>query len=102
MKMLVYGFRMGNFTYITDANRIDEVEKEKIKGSKVLVLNALRKQKHLSHFTLDEAVEMANELQAEQTYFTHISHQLGLHNTTNAQLPPQTQLAHDGLKLTVA
>ena len=99
MKMFVYGFRMGDFTYITDANRIDEAEKEKIKGSKVLVLNALRKEKHLSHFTLDEAVEMANELRVAQTYFTHISHQLGLHNTINAHLSPHIQLAYDGLKL---
>ncbi len=101
MKMLVYGFRMGDFTYITDANRIDDAEKEKIKGSKVLVLNALRKEKHLSHFTLDEAVQLANELQVERVYLTHISHQLGLHNTINSQLPPHIQLAYDGLKLTV-
>lgn len=101
MKMLVYGFRMGDFTYITDANKIDEAEKKKIKGSKTLVLNALRKQKHLSHFTLDEAVEIGNELQIEQVYLTHISHQLGLHNTINAQLPPHIQLAYDGLKFTI-
>lgn len=101
MKMMVLGFRMGNFTYITDANKIDEAEKDKIKGSKILVLNALRKEKHLSHFTLDEAVEIANELGAQQTYFTHISHQLGLHNTINAELPSHIQLAYDGLKFSI-
>ncbi len=100
MFMPVLGFRIGNFTYITDANRIDEAEKDKIKGSEILVLNALRKEKHLSHFTLDEAVAMAEELGANQTYFTHISHQLGLHNTINAQLPPHIQLAYDGLQFT--
>ena len=101
MKMLVLGFRMGNFTYITDANKIDEAEKEKIKGSEIIVLNALRKEKHLSHFTLDEAVEIAEELGAQQTYFTHISHQLGLHNTINAELPSHIQLAYDGLTFSI-
>lgn len=98
-KMPVLGFRFGDFTYITDANKIEEREKEKIKGSKILVLNALRKQAHLSHFTLQEAVDLATELEVSQVYFTHISHQLGKHASINAELPVHMQLAYDGLKL---
>jgi phosphoribosyl 1,2-cyclic phosphate phosphodiesterase len=101
LKMPVHGFRFNDFTYITDANRIDDEQKEKIKGTKILVLNALRKEKHISHFTLDEAVELALEVKAEQVYFTHISHQLGRHNTINAQLPPHIQLAYDGLTINI-
>lgn len=96
-KMPVLGFRMGNFTYITDANRIEAEEKEKIIGSEILVLNALRKEKHISHFTIGEAVELARELAIPTVYFTHISHQLGKDADINNELPPQFQLAHDGL-----
>jgi phosphoribosyl 1,2-cyclic phosphate phosphodiesterase len=98
-KMPVLGFRFGDFTYITDANRIDDAEKEKIKGSKVLVLNALRKETHLSHFTLYDAVNMALELKVPEVYFTHISHQLGKHEDINSELPPHIRLAYDGLKI---
>jgi len=101
LKMPVYGFRMNNFTYITDANRIDAIEKEKIKGSEILVLNALRKEPHISHFTLDEAVELALELEVPQVYFTHISHQLGKHGNINQVLPSHLRLAYDGLVLHV-
>ena len=99
LKMPVLGFRFGKFTYITDANRIEEGEKEKIRGSEVLVLNALRKQRHISHFNLDEAIGMVEELQVPQAYFTHISHQLGLHGEVEASLPEGMHLAHDGLIL---
>jgi phosphoribosyl 1,2-cyclic phosphate phosphodiesterase len=98
-KMPVFGFRFGNFTYITDANRIEEDQKALIKGSKVLVLNALRKENHISHFTLQQAVDLAIELAIPEVYFTHISHQLGLHETINQELPPHIQLAYDGLEL---
>lgn len=98
-KMPVFGFRFGDFTYITDANRIEASEKEKIRGSKILVLNALRKENHLSHFTLDEAVALAQELAVPQVYFTHISHQLGLHQQINKELPSHIQLAYDGLQV---
>ncbi|MCW3073315.1 MAG: beta-lactamase [Flaviaesturariibacter sp.] len=101
LKMPVFGFRFGAFTYITDANHIEEEEKQKIWGSKVLVLNALRKEKHISHFTLDEAIELASELQIPQAYFTHISHQLGKHETISGELPEGIHLAHDGLVLNV-
>ena len=99
LKMPVLGFRFGRFTYITDANRIDAVEKEKVKGSDVLVLNALRKEKHVSHFTLDESVSLAKELQIPQTYLTHISHQLGRHNDVNAELPEGIALGFDNLQM---
>ncbi len=96
-KMPVLGFRFGDFTYITDANQIQEEEKKKIYGSKVLVLNALQNEKHISHFTLEEAIIVAKELKAEKTYFTHISHRLGLHDEVNANLPAGIELAYDGL-----
>ncbi len=94
-KMPVLGFRFGNFTYITDANRIEDQELSKITGSKVLVLNALRKEKHLSHFTLQEAIDIAVQTRVPQTYFTHISHQLGKHLEINQALPEGIQLAYD-------
>lgn len=96
-KLPVLGFRFGAFTYITDANFIANEEKEKIRGSEVLVLNALRKKEHVSHFTLDQAIEMAQELGAEKTYLTHISHQLGSHEMVNRDLPDGVELAYDGL-----
>jgi phosphoribosyl 1,2-cyclic phosphate phosphodiesterase len=101
LKMPVLGFRIGNFTYITDANRIEADEKEKIRGSSVLVLNALRKEKHISHFNLQEAIDLVRELGVPRAYFTHISHQLGLHETINRELPEGIELAYDGLTITV-
>lgn len=100
-KMPVFGYRFNDFTYITDANRIEEAEKEKIKGSKVLVLNALRKEPHISHFTLAEATELALELEVPEVYFTHISHQLGKHEDINRELPSHIRLAYDGLKISL-
>ena len=100
-KMPVLGFRFGDFTYITDANKIEPAEKEKIRGSKVLVLNALRKETHVSHFTLAEAIELAIELAVPEVYFTHLSHQLGTHQDINRELPPHIRLAYDGLKISL-
>jgi phosphoribosyl 1,2-cyclic phosphate phosphodiesterase len=99
LKMPVLGFRFGNFTYITDANKIEEEEKEKIKGSDVLVLNALRKESHISHFTLGEAVALVQELNIPNAYFTHMSHQLGRHEIINEALPDGIKLAYDGIQL---
>jgi phosphoribosyl 1,2-cyclic phosphate phosphodiesterase len=99
LKMPVLAFRFGNFTYITDANRIDDSEKEKIKGCDTVVLNALRKEKHVSHFSLDEAIAMAGELGARQTLFTHLSHQMGLHADVDAALPENIRLAYDNLRV---
>jgi len=99
LQMPVLGFRFGNFVYITDANRIDNSEKEKIKGADTIVLNALRKKEHISHFSLQEAVDLVDEMKIPNAYFTHISHQLGTHEEINNELPPNRQLAWDGLKL---
>lgn len=96
-KLPVLGFRVGNFTYITDANFISEEEKEKIKGSDVVVLNALRREPHISHFSLSEAVKILEELQPKQAYLTHISHLLGFHQEVEKELPEFIKLAYDGL-----
>ena len=101
LKMPVLGFRFGSFTYITDANRIDESEKNKIRGSRYLVLNALRREKHISHFNLDEATSLAQELGVHSAFFTHISHQLGKHAEVQADLPAGIFLAYDGLEILV-
>ncbi|MDQ6609015.1 MAG: MBL fold metallo-hydrolase, partial [Bacteroidota bacterium] len=99
LNMPVYGFRFGDFTYITDANRIDESEKEKIKGSKIIVVNALRKEAHISHYNLFEAVALVQELAIPKAYFTHISHQLGRHEEIEKKLPEGIHLGYDGLEL---
>ena len=99
LHMPVYGFRFGRFTYITDANKIEKSQKAIIRGSDAIVLNALRQQQHISHFTLDEAISMAQELDIPNAFFTHISHQLGKHADVTANLPPGMHLAYDGLEL---
>ncbi|MOA07762.1 Phosphoribosyl 1,2-cyclic phosphodiesterase [compost metagenome] len=100
-KLPVLGFRVGDFSYITDAKTISDEEKKKIKGSKILVLNALQRESHVSHLTLDEAIELAKELKAEQTYLTHISHRLGKHEDVEKILPKGVKLAYDGMVLTI-
>lgn len=100
-KLPVFGYRIDDFSYITDANFISDSEKEKLKGSKVLVLNALRKSEHISHFTLDQAVAIAREIGAEQTYLIHMSHQMGLHAEVDSELPEGINLAYDGLAVTL-
>lgn len=100
-RLPVLGFRFGDFTYITDAKYIEERELEKVKGTKVLVLNALQQSHHISHFTLDEAIEMVEMIQPEMAYFTHISHKLGTYAAVEAELPPNMRLAFDGLKISI-
>lgn len=100
-KLPVLGFRIHDFTYLTDAKTVSETEIEKIKGSKILVVNALQKEKHISHFTLNEAINFAHKTGAEMTYFTHISHRLGKYEDVSAELPPNIQLAYDGLQLEI-
>jgi phosphoribosyl 1,2-cyclic phosphate phosphodiesterase len=95
----VLGFRVNDFTYITDAKTISETEKQKIKGTKILVINALQKESHISHFTLNEAITFAQDIGAETTYLTHISHRLGKHEDIAKELPPNIFLSYDGLKL---
>jgi phosphoribosyl 1,2-cyclic phosphate phosphodiesterase len=98
-KLEVLGFRIGNFTYITDANYIAPAELDKCRGTHTLVLNALRHEEHISHFTLEQAIDVAREVGADETYFTHASHQLGLHEDIDRHLPAGMHLAYDGLKL---
>ena len=98
-RMSVKAFRVKDFTYITDANFISDEEKAKIKGSKIIVVNALRKQTHISHFTFQQAIELMQELAPEKAYFIHISHQLGKHKDVSEELPGFIELAYDGLKI---
>jgi len=100
-KMPVKAYRVGNFTYITDANRIEEEELEKIKGSEIVVINALRKQSHISHFTLEEAIELLEKIKPKKAYLTHISHLLGLHDEVTKELPDFVDIAYDGLCVTM-
>ena len=99
MRLPVFGFRIGNFTYITDANSISDEEKKKIYGSEVLVLNALRHETHPSHFTLNEAIAQINELKPKKAFLIHMSHQMGLHEEVEENLPENIRLAYDGLHL---
>jgi phosphoribosyl 1,2-cyclic phosphate phosphodiesterase len=98
-RLPVYGFRIGNFAYITDANYIPEESKEQLYGVKYLVVNALRKEKHISHFSLREAIDFIREISPKKAFITHISHQMGLHTEVSKELPPEIMLAFDGLSL---
>jgi phosphoribosyl 1,2-cyclic phosphate phosphodiesterase len=98
-KLPILGYRINDFTYITDAKTISEEAVEKIKGTKILVINALQIADHISHFNLEEAVTFAKKINAEVTYLTHISHNLGLHNEVEKVLPDNIRLAYDGLSL---
>lgn len=100
-KLPILGFRFGDFSYITDGKTISPEEKAKLKGSKVLVLNALQKTSHISHFTLEEAIVLAQEIGAEKTYLTHISHVLGKHADVSSELPAGIALAYDGLMIEI-
>jgi len=100
-KLPVFGFKIGDFAYVTDAKTISETEKSKLKGLDVLVLNALQKEAHISHLTLSEAIELIKELEPKKTYLTHISHNLGLSRDILPTLPDNVHLAYDGLKFEV-
>jgi phosphoribosyl 1,2-cyclic phosphate phosphodiesterase len=97
----VLGFRVGNFSYITDANAIPDETFRFIEGTEILVLNALQKEKHISHFNLQEATAVAQKIGARQTYFTHISHKMGFHKVVDPTLPTGIALAYDGLSIQV-
>lgn len=101
-KLPVLGFRIGDFSYITDANFIPDETYQKLEGSEILVLNALQKESHISHFTLAQAIEQARKIGAKTTYFTHISHRLGLHQEVEKSLPDGMFLAYDGLELMIS
>ena len=96
-RLPVYGFRVGNFAYITDANYIPEESKRKLYGIKYLVINALRKEKHISHFSLREAIDFVREISPKKAFITHISHQMGNYKQVARELPPEITLAYDGL-----
>lgn len=98
-RMQVFGYRIGNLAYITDMNSISEAEIEKIKGCKVLVINALRRRPHLSHFSLDQALEISSKVEARTTYLTHLSHQMGKYSDIEQLLPEGVHCAYDGLKI---
>ena len=98
-KLPVLGFRINNFAYITDAKTISDEEKEKIKDLDVLIINALRKEEHISHLNLEQAIEMINELSPKKAYLTHISHHMGLHKEIESSLPENIKLAYDGLQI---
>jgi phosphoribosyl 1,2-cyclic phosphate phosphodiesterase len=98
-KLPVLGYRVGNFSYVTDANYIGDSEKEKLKNSEVLVLNALRRETHVSHFSLDEALQMIEELKPVKAYLIHLSHQMGRHADIEKELPDHIRCAYDGLQL---
>ncbi|MEQ9415367.1 MAG: MBL fold metallo-hydrolase, partial [Cyclobacteriaceae bacterium] len=99
--MPVLGFRIKDFSYITDAKHIPDSTFKLLEGTKVLVLNALQKESHISHFNLEEAIAVAKKVGAEKTYFTHLSHKMGLHNEVSKDLPPTIELSYDGLVISV-
>jgi phosphoribosyl 1,2-cyclic phosphate phosphodiesterase len=98
-RLPILGFRIGNMAYITDANYIPEETMEKIIGVKYLVINALRKEKHISHFSLGEAINLIEEVSPRKAYITHIGHQMGKHADVNKELPVNITLAWDGLEV---
>lgn len=100
-KLPVYGFRIGNFAYLTDMNYIDKKELKKLHGLKVLVINALRKERHISHYSLGEALSLINEVKPAKSYLTHVSHHMGLYKEVSRELPPNVFLAYDGLKISL-
>ena len=99
-KMKIYGYRIGKFAYITDASNIPDVEMEKLEGLDVLILNALRRQPHPTHFNLEQATQIALKLKAKKTYFTHITHDM-IHDKINAELPENIELGYDGLEINI-
>ena len=97
----VYGYRFDNFTYLTDVKIIDNKEIEKLSGTDVLVINALRIEEHYSHFNLDQALEFISTVNPKKAYLTHISHMLGFHDEVEKILPDNVYLAYDGLEITI-
>jgi len=101
LEMLCYGFRIGNFAYITDFNYMYDESFDRLKGVEYLIIEALRKEKHYSHICLSEAIDIAQRLNVKKAWFTHIGHQMGRHEETNKTLPANLQLAYDGLTIEV-
>ncbi len=100
-KLAVFGFRIKNFTYITDANYIPKKEFDKIIGTEVLVINALQRRNHISHFNLNEALSVIEDVHPKKAYLTHLSHNMGLHREVSKELPASVNVAYDGLKIEI-
>lgn len=100
-KLPVYGFRVGDLTYITDTNYIPPEELEKVKGTKILIINALRKEKHISHFNLEEALAVIDKVKPQKAFLTHLSHAFGKHDDIEKELPENVFVGYDGLKLII-
>ena len=98
-KLPVFGFRVGNFAYITDMNGIEDAELKKLKGLEVFVINALRKETHISHFNLSEALEVIEKIKPKKAFLTHISHAMGKAEYINKELPDNVRFAYDGLEI---
>jgi phosphoribosyl 1,2-cyclic phosphate phosphodiesterase len=98
-KLPVFGFRVGDLTYITDTNSIPDEELEKVKGTRILIINALRQEKHISHFNLEEALEVIQKINPEKAYLTHLSHAFGKHDDIQNELPENVFVGYDGLKI---
>jgi len=99
LKMPVLGYRINNFSYITDANFIPDETFKKLEGTEILVINALQRENHISHFNQEQAIAVARKVAARQTYFTHVSHKLGLHKAVEKELPEAIALGYDGLQM---
>lgn len=97
-KLPVFSYRINDLVYITDANQVDDQELQKLKGCKTLIINALRKEKHLSHFNLSQAIEFSQKVGADKVYLTHLSHLMGKHS--DIELPENIEIAFDGLQIT--
>ena len=98
-KLPVFGYRIGDLCYITDANFISEKEKEKLIGTKLLIINSLQKEQHISHYNLNDTLNLINEIKPSEAYLTHIGHGMGLHNQVEQELPQNIHLAYDNLQL---
>jgi phosphoribosyl 1,2-cyclic phosphate phosphodiesterase len=100
-RLQVFGFRIQDFAYLTDVKSVEDKEIDKLKGSKILVINALRKEPHHSHFNLEEALEFIGKVKPQKAYLTHISHLLGFHHEVEKELPPNVHLAFDNLQINI-
>lgn len=101
LHMLCYAFRIGNFAYVTDFNTMSDESFERLKGVEYLIIEALRHEKHYSHISLPEAIEIAQRLNVKKAWFTHVSHSMGRAVDVNKTLPQNMMLAYDGLQITV-
>ena len=100
-KLPVLGYRIGNLSYITDANYISNAEKQKLIGSEVLIINSLQQEKHISHFNLNESLSLISEIKPKTAYLTHISHGMGMHHEVQNELPKNVFLAYDNLEIII-